>query len=252
MPRRPPDDLPALWDRLLSGDRASLSRLVTIASHGRRQEIENLLERSPEQTTPVVAFTGSGGAGKSSLLGAVVESLIGDGSTVGVLACDPQSPFTGGALLGDRCRIAANLHSERLYLRSLSTAQGQQAIAAHVDVMLRLMGAFGFDRVFVETVGAGQGDTEIRNLADVVVLVLQPQTGDELQWEKAGVLEAADIVVVHKCDLPGADRTVADVRQHVDVPVLKTSVTRREGIDPLLSAIDTCCRQKAATRDGGL
>jgi LAO/AO transport system ATPase len=246
MLRRPPDDLAALWDRLLAGDRAALSRLLTLTSRGRRQEIESLLERASRKRTPVVAFTGSGGAGKSSLLGALVEHLIGQGTTVGVLACDPQSPFTGGALLGDRCRIAANLHSERLFLRSLSTALGQQAIAANVDVMLRLMGAFGFDHAFVETVGAGQGDTEVRNLADVVVLVLQPQTGDELQWEKAGVLEAADIVVVHKCDLPGADQTAADVRHHVSVPVLKTSVTRREGIDPLLSAIDNCCRQKLA------
>jgi LAO/AO transport system ATPase len=235
-----------LWDRLLAGDRAALSRLLTIASQGRRQNIESLLQRAPRKQTPVVAFTGSGGAGKSSLLGAVVERLVGQGQSVGVLACDPQSPFTGGALLGDRCRIAANLHSERLFLRSLSTAAGQQAIAANVDLMLALMRAFGFDRVFLETVGAGQGDTEVRKLADVVVLVLQPQTGDELQWEKAGVLEAADIVVVHKCDLPGADQTAADVRHHVDVPVLKTSVTRREGIDPLLSAIEMCCRPKSA------
>lgn len=246
MPRRPPDDPAALWDRLLAGDRAALSRLLTLASQGRRQEIEALLQRAPRKRTPVVAFTGSGGAGKSSLLGAVTERLISRGATVGVLACDPQSPFTGGALLGDRCRIAATLRSDRLYIRSLATAAGQQAIAANFDLMLGLMRAFGFNRVFVETVGAGQGDTEIRRVADVVVLVLQPQTGDELQWEKAGVLEAADIVVVHKSDLPGADRTAADVRHHVDVPVLESSVTRREGIDPLLSAIETCCRQKSA------
>lgn len=231
---------------MLTGDRAALSRLLTIASQGGRQEIEALLQRASRRQTPVVAFTGSGGAGKSSLLGAVVDKLLNQGLTVGVLACDPQSPFTGGALLGDRCRIAATLHSERLFLRSLSTAAGQQAIAGHLDLMLALMRTFGFDRVFVETVGAGQGDTEIRQLAEVVALVLQPQTGDELQWEKAGVLEAADIVVIHKCDLPGANQTAADVSHHVSVPVLKTSVTRREGLDQLLSAIEVCCSRKSA------
>jgi LAO/AO transport system ATPase len=242
MPRRPPDDLAALWKRLLTGDRVALSRLLTIASQSGHQEIENLLRTATHKQTPVVALTGSAGAGKSSLLGAIAEQLIGQGLTIGILACDPQSPFTGGALLGDRCRIADTLHSERLFLRSLSTAPGQQAIAGHLDVMLSLMRVFGFDRVLVETVGAGQGDTEIRKLSDVVVLVLQPQTGDELQWEKAGLLEAADIVVVHKCDLPGAGQTAADVSHHVSVPVLKTSVTRREGTDQLLSAIEACCR----------
>jgi 2-methylcitrate dehydratase/LAO/AO transport system ATPase len=247
MPQRPPDDIAALWDRLLAGDRAALSRLLTIATQGRRLEIESTVGRTHGTRTPVVAFTGSGGVGKSSLLAALAEHLIGQGLNVGILACDPQSPFTGGSLLGDRCRVAASIHSDRLFLRSLSTAGGGQAIAEHLDLMLALMRAFEFDRVFVETVGAGQGDTAIRKLVDVVVLVLQPQTGDELQWEKAGLLEAADVVVVHKCDLPHADRTVAEVLQHVNVPVLKTSVSRREGLDPLLSAIGTCCVQKAAT-----
>lgn len=229
---------------MLAGDRAALSRLVTLASQGHlRSEIDGLLGRVSRKPTPVIAFTGSGGAGKSSLLAAVAEQLVGRGQAVGILACDPQSPFTGGALLGDRCRIASTLQSDRLFLRSLSTAGGHHAIAAHLDQMLAIMRLFGFNRVFVETVGAGQGDTEVRRLADVVVLVLQPQTGDELQWEKAGVLEAADLVVVHKCDLPGADRTAADVSHHVNVPVLKTSVARHEGIDPLLSAIDTCCER---------
>ena len=246
MPRRRPDDLHALRDRLLARDRGALSRLLTIASQGHCDDLKGLLRHGSLHRRPVVGFTGSGGAGKSSLLGALAEHLVNKGKTVGILACDPQSPFTGGALLGDRCRIASTLHSDLLFLRSLSTPAGQQAIAANLDLMLALMRAFGFDHVFVETVGAGQGDTEVRRLADVLVLVLQPQTGDELQWEKAGLLEAADLIVVHKSDLPGADQTAADVRHHVDVPVLKTSVTRREGIDQLLSAIETCCLERFA------
>jgi LAO/AO transport system ATPase len=245
MPPRPPDDIAALGDRLKAGDRAALSRLLTIAAQGRRLEIESLVREMTGVGTSVVAFTGSGGVGKSSLLGALTNHLIGQGMTVGILACDPQSPFTGGALLGDRCRVAATIHSEQLFFRSLSTAGGREGLAEHLDLMLRLMRTFGFDHVFVETVGAGQGDTAIRALADVVVLVLQPQTGDELQWEKAGLLEAVDLVVVHKCDLPSADRTVAEIVQHVDVPVLKTSVSRPEGIERLSSAIDECCHRTA-------
>ena len=156
------------------------------------------------------------------------------GERVGILACDPESPITGGALLGDRCRIAGDAASERIFVRSLATASGQQAIAPNIELMLGLMKVFGFDRIFIETVGAGQGDIAVRRVAEVVVLILQPQTGDELQWEKAGILEIADVVVVNKSDLPGADRTVADVTQQLQAatgqvtPVLKTSIARNE------------------------
>ena len=149
----------------------------------------------PKSTAPVIALTGSGGVGKSSLLGALAAHFAERGERVGVLACDPESPITGGALLGDRCRIAGDSASERIFIRSLATGSGQQGIAQNIDLMLDVMKRFGFDRIFVETVGAGQGDIAVRWVADIVVLVLQPQTGDELQWEKAGILEIADIVV---------------------------------------------------------
>lgn len=247
MPPRPPDDLDVLRGRLNAGDRAALSRLLSIAANGRRHEIESVVQRLPAARTPVIALTGSGGVGKSSLLGALAAHLIKQGRTIGVLACDPQSPFTGGALLGDRCRVVGAVDSDQLFFRSLSTVSGRESIAEHLDLMLPLMRAFGFDHVFVETVGAGQGDTAIRTLADVVVLVLQPQTGDELQWEKAGLLEAVDLVVVNKCDLSGADRTVSELKEQVDVSVLKTSVTRAEGIGELAAAIDDCCHRRAPT-----
>ena len=162
------------------------------------------LETLPKGSAPVIALTGSGGVGKSSLLGALAAHFAERGERVGVLACDPESPVTGGALLGDRCRIAGDSDSERIFIRSLATASGQQGIAQNIEVMLDVMKAFGFDRIFVETVGAGQGDVAVRWVADIVVLVLQPQTGDELQWEKAGILEIADIVVINKSDLPGS------------------------------------------------
>ena len=129
------------------------------------------------------------------------------GRTVAVLACDPQSPLTGGALLGDRIRMPNRPDDDAVFIRSLATPSGHSGVAPNLDLMIGLFGRFGFETVIVETVGAGQGDTAVRDVADVVVVLVQPETGDELQWEKAGQLEIADIVVVHKADLPSADRT---------------------------------------------
>jgi LAO/AO transport system ATPase len=251
------DDVPTLIRGLRSGNRAALSRLLTIVADGHKCEaivssLNNLLKVSP----PVVAFTGSGGVGKSSLLGAVAAHLATTNQRVGILACDPESPVTGGALLGDRCRISGGCNSERIFVRSLATASGQQGVAPNINLMLDLMKAFGFDRIFVETVGAGQGDIAIRDVADIVVLVLQPQTGDELQWEKAGILEIANIVVVNKSDLPGADRTAADIAQQLQtptgpaVPIVKTSVARNEGIEELCRVLETASisRQKTLAK----
>src|SRR5204862_5291465 len=143
------------------------------------------------------------GVGKRSLSGKLIEVRRAAGLSVAVLACDPQSPLSGGALLGDRFRMPAQ-PDEGVFIRSLATPGGKGALAEHLDHMVRLLEAFGFDLILVETVGAGQGDTSVRDLVDVVVLLLQPETGDDLQWEKAGVLEVADLLVVHKADLPGA------------------------------------------------
>ncbi len=228
---------------------SALSRLLSLAAADHHDELlsfsfENLRKRSP----PVVALTGSGGVGKSSLLGELAAHFAERGERVGVLACDPESPVTGGALLGDRCRIAGTSASERVFVRSLSTASGQQGIAPNIGVMLAVMKAFGFDRIFVETVGAGQGDTAVRRVADIVVLVLQPLTGDDLQWEKAGILEVADIVVVNKADLPEADQTVTDVTQQLRmttgpaIPVLKTSIARKAGIEEFCAALEAIWR----------
>ena len=140
--------------------------------------------------------------GKSTLIGKLIEVIRQAGRSVAVLACDPQSPLTGGALLGDRIRMPNRPDDDAVFIRSLATPSGHSGVAPNVDLMIGLFGRFGFDTVIVETVGAGQGDTAIREVADVVIVLVQPETGDELQWEKAGQLEIADIVVVHKADLP--------------------------------------------------
>jgi LAO/AO transport system ATPase len=130
---------------------------------------------------------------------------------VAVLACDPQSPLSGGALLGDRFRMPARPEDDGVFIRSLAASGGHGALAQYLEPLIRLVEAFGFEVVVVETVGAGQGDTVVRALVDVLVLLLQPEMGDDLQWEKAGLLEVADVIVIHKADLPGAERVEAQV-----------------------------------------
>jgi LAO/AO transport system ATPase len=240
------DTIPKLIEKLAKKDRAALSRLLSLAASGVDSTVLTAsLNAVPPIATPIIALTGSGGVGKSSLLGAIAARFTARGENVGVLACDPESPVTSGALLGDRCRIAGTTDAKQVFIRSLPTASGQQGVAQNIDKMLALMKAYGFDRIFVETVGVGQSDVAVDRVADVVVLVLQPQTGDELQWEKAGVMEIADIEVVNKADLPGADQTVADLTEQFHTtsgpatPVVKTSVARNEGIDELCRVLET-------------
>jgi LAO/AO transport system ATPase len=237
--------LEALLERFRRRDRLALARLLSLVARG--QHVLEILKAvgPPPKASRVVAVTGSGGVGKSTLIGKLIEQVRRDGQTVAVLACDPQSPLSGGALLGDRFRMPAQ-PDDGVFIRSLAAAPGKGAVAEHLDGMVRLLEVFGFDLILIETVGAGQGDTAVRELADVVVLLLQPETGDDLQWEKAGVLEVADIVVLQKADLPGAERVEAQVRAAlgwsaaVPVPVLRVSAKTGEGVEQLWRAIAAC------------
>jgi LAO/AO transport system kinase len=189
----------------------------------------------------VVALTGSGGVGKSTLVGRLMAALRARGETVAVLACDPRSPVTGGALLGDRFRMG-EATDDGTFIRSLAAPSGHGAIAEHLSAMIDLLEAFGFGWVLVETVGAGQGDTDVPALVDVAVLLLQPEAGDDLQWEKAGVLEVVDLVAVNKADLPGADRAIAQVTASLALsasppPVIAVSGRTGLGVGPLLDSI---------------
>lgn len=236
--------LEAMLDGLRRRDRRALARLITFAARG--QHLDELRALGPvEKPSRVIALTGGGGVGKSTLVGKLIEELRKRNKTVAVLACDPQSPLTGGALLGDRFRMAAASGDAGVFIRSLAALSGREAVAEHLGAVVRLCEQFGFDIVLIETVGAGQGDTAVRDLADAVILLLQPETGDDLQWEKAGVLEVADAVVIHKADLPGADRAAAQVKAALeltggrDVPVLLASSRSGQGIAELATLIES-------------
>lgn len=233
-----------LIERFENGDRRAVSRLLTLAARGQYvEEVREMLLSRERHSSRTIAFTGNGGVGKSTLVGKSIELLRGRGKRVAVLACDPQSSLTGGALLGDRVRMTPGA-DDGVFIRSLAVASGQQAIADHLDLMTGLLAAFGFDVVILETVGAGQGDTAVHQVADTVVLLLQPEAGDDLQWEKAGLLEVADVVVINKADLPGSERVEAQVRDMLnlpgcrEVPVLRVSAGKNQGIDELWNVLD--------------
>jgi LAO/AO transport system ATPase len=243
-----------LVPRFLQHDRRALSRLLTLAARGELpeavlREIRASAKVADPPASRSVALSGGGGVGKSSLIGRLVEFLRGRGQTVAVLCCDPESPLTGGALLGDRVRISKPVEDMGLFIRSLPARAGRQALAEHLDVMLELLQLFGFQTVILETVGAGQGDTAVHGLADALVVLLQPEAGDELQWEKAGLLEVADVVVVHKADLPGADATYSQVHELLNlpgsraVPVLKVSAAKRAGLEELWDTLESLPRR---------
>jgi LAO/AO transport system ATPase len=232
------------------GERRALTRLVTMLARG--QDVDEIRRRidtdaqnddASDRHFPVVAFTGSGGVGKSSLVGKSIEFLRKQGRTVAVLACDPESSLTGGALLGDRVRMAP-ADDDGVLVRSLAVSAGHQAIAEHLDLMVALLRRYGFEQIILETVGAGQGDTAVRSVADVLVLLVQPEAGDDLQWEKAGLLEVADLVVVNKADLPGSERVEAQLRDMLNlpgcrsVPVLRVSAAKSQGLAELWQTID--------------
>ncbi len=248
--------LETLLERFHCHDRLALARLVSLIARGERvEEILNGIGE-PARAARVVAITGSGGVGKSTLVGKLIEQVRAQGQSVAVLACDPQSPLSGGALLGDRFRMPARPDDDGVFIRSLAAAGGHGALAEHLDALIRLLEAFGFDVLLIETVGAGQGDTVVRELVDVLVLLLQPETGDDLQWEKAGLLEVADVVAIHKADLPGAERVEAQVLATLAlgtsqvVPVRRVSSRSGAGIKELWQTIAACPLRRGQQRSG--
>lgn len=223
-----------LLDAVRSGDRRALSRAIT--------EVEQNAS-SADMPAPgsIIGITGPPGAGKSTLISALIEVIRARSETVAVLAVDPSSPITGGAMLGDRIRMQSHIDDEGVYIRSMATRGHLGGLAEATRDAAALLGVAGFDRVIVETVGVGQSEVEIMELADVVVLVVGPSWGDQVQADKAGIVEIADLFVVNKGDRAGARDVVRALRDGADArgaALLITTATTGDGVAEVLSEID--------------
>lgn len=228
-----------------NGSPRAAGRLLSLVEGERRDEVLASIEPGP---VAVVGVTGPPGAGKSTTIAALVGAYRKRGSRVAVLAVDPSSPFSGGALLGDRIRMAAHINDSDVLIRSVATRGHLGGLAAAVPAAIRLLGAIGYRVVLLETVGVGQSEIEIAAVADPTVVILNPGAGDAVQAAKAGVLEVADIVVVNKADRDGAEQTVRDLRAETDAPILSLVADRGEGVSELMAAIEEHRRADSRAR----
>ena len=202
-----------LAERFRAGDIRALARAISLVE--RRDASVRALEeslRGKGSDTKVVGFTGAPGTGKSTLVDALVALLRKRGKPVAVIATDPNSPFTGGAILGDRIRMSEHVHDPGVFIRSMAARRALGGLALAARLAIRALMAFGFDWVLVETVGVGQAEVDIMGQADTTLVVLAPGWGDDVQASKAGVLEIADVFVVNKADRPGVDITIRELR----------------------------------------
>ncbi|MEZ0338915.1 ArgK/MeaB family GTPase [Mycobacterium sp. pV006] len=218
------------------GSQRATGRLLSFMESDRRDEVLDALGDVP--SAPVVGITGPPGAGKSTTVGALVGAYRERGKRVAVLAVDPSSPYSGGALLGDRIRMAAHINDPEVLIRSVASRGHLGGLAAAVPASITLLSALAYDLVVLESVGVGQSEIEIAAVADPTIVVLNPGAGDAVQAAKAGLLEVADIVAVNKADRDGADQTVRDLRGETSVPIVKLIASRGEGIAELLDVIE--------------
>jgi LAO/AO transport system kinase len=253
------DRTAALLARMLAGDRIALAKLITLVENRAAETAEVMSEvHRRGDAAAVVGITGPPGAGKSTLVDALIAAWRGQGHGVGVVAVDPSSPFSGGAVLGDRIRMQAHFLDEGVFIRSLSARGSKGGLARAARDVTRLLAAFGKDHVVVETVGVGQNEFEIMRLAQTVVVVLVPEAGDTIQAMKAGLLEIADVFVVNKADREGAARMKSELQLMLQlrpgrawqVPVLLTVASEGRGVDELVAAIAAHQQYLAASGEG--
>lgn len=240
----PPSDPSQLIERAREGDRRSLARLISLVELGREQGREALAGLFPDTGRAwTVGVTGSPGAGKSTLLDVLIGRYRAGGLSVGVVVVDPSSPFSGGALLGDRVRMQGHVSDDGVFVRSMSTRGHLGGVADATAKVLMVLDAMGFDVVLIETVGVGQTEVEVTEMADTTMVVVTPSSGDDIQAAKAGLLEIGDVFCVNKADLPGADEIVRHLTQMLEMggprpwvpPIVTVSARRGEGIDRLTS-----------------
>ncbi|GAA2737390.1 methylmalonyl Co-A mutase-associated GTPase MeaB [Actinocorallia aurantiaca] len=232
-------NIPELLAAARGGSLRATGRLLSLVEDARREEVLAALGPPPETTSiRVIGLTGPPGAGKSTTVAALVGAYREKGLRVAVLAVDPSSPYSGGALLGDRIRMAAHTTDPGVLIRSLATRGHLGGLAAAVPAAVRVLATLSYDLVLVETVGVGQSEIEIAAVADPTIVVLTPGAGDAVQAAKAGLLEVADLLVVNKADRDGAQQTVRDLHMETDTPILTLVASKGEGLAALVEAID--------------
>ncbi|SEM81190.1 methylmalonyl Co-A mutase-associated GTPase MeaB [Lihuaxuella thermophila] len=224
-------------------DKRHIARLISRIENGDPQKIKILEELYPfTGNAYLIGLTGPPGAGKSSLLDGLIRHLRDERLTVGVIAVDPTSPFTGGAILGDRVRMTKHALDEGVFIRSMGSRGSLGGLSRATKEAVRVLDAAGFDVILIETVGVGQAELDIMHIADTVALVLNPGAGDVVQVFKAGIMEIADLFVINKSDRPGARRLAAEIEELLDLakhghawrpPILHTIGTKSEGIEDL-------------------
>ncbi len=233
--------------KIANGDRKALARAITIVENEIPGYEEILSTLRQDKYVPLVGITGPPGSGKSTLVNSLISVLSKKPSNrIGVISVDPSSPIHNGAILGDRLRMNEHFNNKQVFIRSLATRGALGGLSAKAIEVTELMRCAGFDYILVETAGVGQSEVEIAGLADVTLLVLTPEAGDEIQAMKSGIMEIADIFVVNKADRDGADEFSKSLYQTMplkggktsDIEVIKTIATQNEGIEKLVELID--------------
>ena len=240
------DDIEALLKQSSAGDFKSLARIISLVENDSAESDSILRQLKINYNIPVIGFTGPPGAGKSSIVNSLLKKFSAEGKRVAVLAVDPTSPFNFGSLLGDRIRWSDHYSNKNIFMRSMATRGALGGLSEKIIEVTDVLRSAPFDFIFIETVGVGQSEVEIAGLADVTIVVLVPESGDEIQTMKAGLMEIADIFVVNKCDRDGADMFAKNVfeltheknnTEQIPVTVIKTSTTNGSGIDELITEI---------------
>ncbi|MED1662520.1 methylmalonyl Co-A mutase-associated GTPase MeaB [Brevibacillus laterosporus] len=235
--------------RILAGDVRAAARAITWIEDGFPEKGQVLQEIFPHTgKARLIGLTGSPGAGKSSLVDALITYLRSQQISVGVIAVDPTSPFTGGALLGDRIRMQHHAPDRGVFIRSMGTRGNLGGLSRNTKEAVRVLDAYGCEVIIVETVGVGQSELDIMKIVDTVAVVLNPGSGDTVQVFKAGIMEIADLFVINKADMPGLDKLLTEIEQMIEIvkhdaswqpPLIRTIATDRVGITDLWQAIHT-------------
>ncbi|MEM4398862.1 MAG: methylmalonyl Co-A mutase-associated GTPase MeaB [Candidatus Nitrosocaldus sp.] len=240
----------SIVDALLKGERWAVAKAISILEDNgiqAREIVEMIFKHSGNAR--VIGVTGPAGAGKSTLVGRLIGAYRARGFKVGVLAVDPSSSISGGAILGDRVRMQEHALDEGTYIRSMASRGASGGVSFALRDAIRVLDVAGFNRIIVESVGAGQLDVKISSIADVTIVVLNPQTGDSIQAIKAGLTEVGDIYVVNKADISGANALYNDIKSLVvdgrdEVVVLKTVASTGKGVDELVDAVEQSLSRK--------